>query len=394
MDLDDEALRSMYETMIRSRAIEERGMTLQRRGELPIWMECRGEEAAHVGPAAALAANDWIQTDWRQFGMHLQRGRTMEDVFLFWLRGYEEWEDAEFDEDDPPARLRRLPHTVAVGTTVPQAVGHAWGRKYQGTDDVTLVQFGDGAASKGDVHEGMNFAGVMDLPVVFLLENNQWAISVPVDRQTGAETYADRATGYGFDGVLVDGNDVLATYRATKRAVERARAKGEPTLVEALTYRRGAHSTSDDPSLYRDESEVTEWEHRDPVDRYERTLADRGLRTEGYAEEIRETAATEAREAADRAIETAEQQTPEEVFDEVYANPVPEIEAQYREFERFRERFGDEVFHECPLATLEHSISSHVRAVRLDSSFIRSTFRWTGMTVVANSRPRRMTHPL
>ena len=346
LDLDDATLRSMYETMVRSRAIEERGMTLQRAGELPIWMECRGEEAAHAGPAAALCGNDWIGTDWRQFGTHLQRGRTMEDIFLFWLRGYEEWPDREFGTDGPPARLRRLPHTVAVGTTVPQAVGHAWGRKYQGTDDVTLAMFGDGAASKGDVHEGMNFAGVMDLPVVFLLENNQWAISVPVDRQTGAETYAARAAGYGFGGVLVDGNDVLATYRATKRAVERARAENEPTLVEALTYRRGAHSTSDDPSLYRDEAEVAEWEKRDPVDRYERFLEDRGLWTPAYAEEVRESAEAEAKEAADSAIETAAEQSPEEVFDEVYANPPAAVESQRRELERLRERFGDEVFGE------------------------------------------------
>ena len=346
MDLDDGTLRSMYETMVRSRAIEERGTILQRQGGLHIWMECRGEEAAHVGPAAALSENDWIQTDWRQYGTHLQRGRSAEDVLLFWLRGYEEWDEDEFDEGDPPPHLRRLPHTVAVGTTVPQAVGHAWGRKYRGFDDVTLVQFGDGAASKGDVHEGMNFAGAMDLPVVFLLENNQWAISVPVERQTGAETYAARAAGYGFDGVLVDGNDVLATYRATRRAVERARSDGEPTLIEALTYRRGAHSTSDDPSLYRDEAEVTEWERRDPVDRYERFLEDRGLWTEAYAEETREAARAEAREAAERAIAKAEEQTPAELFDEVYANPGPEIEDQRREFERFREAFGDEVFHE------------------------------------------------
>jgi pyruvate dehydrogenase E1 component alpha subunit len=270
----------------------------------------------------------------------------MEDIFLFWLRGYEEWPDREFGTDGPPARLRRLPHTVAVGTTVPQAVGHAWGRKYQGTDDVTLAMFGDGAASKGDVHEAMNFAGVMDLPVVFLLENNQWAISVPVDRQTGAETYAARAAGYGFEGVLVDGNDVLATYRATKRAVERARAENEPTLVEALTYRRGAHSTSDDPSLYRDEAEVAEWEKRDPVDRYERFLEDRGLWTPAYAEEVRESAEAEAKEAADSAIETAAEQSPEEVFDEVYANPPAAVESQRRELERLRERFGDEVFGE------------------------------------------------
>jgi pyruvate dehydrogenase E1 component alpha subunit len=270
----------------------------------------------------------------------------MEDILLFWLRGYEVWDESEFGEAGPPPRLRRLPHTVAVGTTVPQAVGHAWGRKYQGTDDVTLIQFGDGAASKGDVHEGMNFAGVMDLPAVFLLENNQWAISAPLEKQLGAESYAQRAAGYGFEGVLVDGNDVLATYRATKRAVERARQENEPTLIEALTYRRGAHSTSDDPSLYRDEAEVERWAELDPVDRYERFLEDRGLWTQAYAEETREAAGAEASEAAERAIERAQEQTPEEVFDEVYANPPDELEEQRRELERLREEFGDEIFHD------------------------------------------------
>jgi pyruvate dehydrogenase E1 component alpha subunit len=346
LDADEATLRSMYETMVRSRALEERGMILQRQGGLHFWEKCTGEEAAHAGPAAALADNDWIQTDWRQFGLHLGRGRSMEDMLLFWLRGYEEWDESAFGPDGPPPRLRRLPHTVAVGTTTPQAVGHAWGRKYQGTDDVTLIQFGDGAASKGDVHEGMNFAGAMDLPAVFLCENNQWAISVPVEKQTGAATYAARAEGYGFEGTLVDGNDVLACYRATKRALERARTDDEPSLVEALTYRRAAHSTSDDPSLYREEREVEEWERRDPIDRYERFLEDRGLWTASYAAEVREAAEREAREAAEAAIETAEERAIEAVFDEVYANPPDEIDEQYRELERLREEYGDGIFHE------------------------------------------------
>ena len=340
MGVDEDRLRSMYETMVRSRALEQRGMTLQRQGKLHFWEQTTGEEATHAGPAAALADTDWIQTDWRQFGLHLGRGRSMEDMLLFWLRGYEEFDGG----DDPPPRLRRLPHTVAVGTTVPQAVGHAWGRKYQGTDDVTLIQLGEGAASKGDVHEGMNFAGVMDLPAVFLIENNQWAISVPVEKQIGADTYAKRADGYGFEGTLVDGNDVLATYRATQRAVERAR-EGEPHLIECLTYRRAAHSTSDDPSIYRDESEVEEWERRDPIDRFERFLEDVGLWTESYAEELRAEADEEAREAGKAAIERAEEQTIEELFDETYANPPAAMDDQLEQLRAFREEFGDEVFH-------------------------------------------------
>jgi len=342
MGVSEDRLRSMYETMVRSRALEERGMSLQRRGELPLWMEATGEEATHAGPAAALADTDWIQTDWRQFGLHLGRGRSMEDMLLFWARGYERF---DFEGEDPPPRLRRLPHTVAVGTTVPQAVGHAWGRQYQDTDDVTLVQLGEGAASKGDVHEGMNFAGVMGLPVVFLVENNQWAISVPVEKQTAADTYAQRAAGYGFEGTLVDGNDVLATYRATQRAVERAR-DGEPGLVECLTYRRGAHSTSDDPSLYRDDSEVRAWERRDPVDRFERFLEAVGLWTESYAERVRAEAEREAREAAETVVEDADDQPIEELFDETYADPPAAMDDQLEQLRSFRDTHGDEVFHQ------------------------------------------------
>jgi pyruvate dehydrogenase E1 component alpha subunit len=232
LSLDEETLREMYESMVGARALDERGRTLQRRGEFHFWMGCRGLEAAHVGPAAALSDRDWMNTEWRQYGAHIQRGRPLVDILLFWLRGYEEW-DTE-TRDALPAHERRMPHIVAVGTQVPQTVGLMWGRKLQGYDEVGLVAVGDGGASKGDFHAGLNFAGVFDVPVVFLVLNNQWAISTPVERQTGAETYASRARGYGFDGVVVDGNDPLATYRATRRAVENARESGEPTLVEAL----------------------------------------------------------------------------------------------------------------------------------------------------------------
>lgn len=342
LGLEPDALRSMYESMVQARALEERGISLQRRGELHFWMECRGLEAGHVGPAAALAERDWMNTEWRQYGAHIQRGRSLEDILLFWLRGYETW--TEPDIDAMPAHERRLPHIVAVGTQIPQTVGLMWGRKLQGHDEVGLVSFGDGGASKGDFHAGLNFAGVLDVPVVFLLLNNQWAISTPIDRQTAADTYAGRADGYGFDGVLVDGNDVLATYRATTRAVERARDRGEPTLIEALTYRRGAHSSSDDDSRYREEADLEAWRERDPIDRYERFLADRDLWDEAYGEAVRERSADRAAEAAEAALETLESQTPHEVFDEVFADPPDYLEDQRQELLSTYETHGEEAF--------------------------------------------------
>jgi pyruvate dehydrogenase E1 component alpha subunit len=340
LDLGPEELRAMYESMVQARALEERGLTLQRRGELHFWMECRGLEAGHVGPAAALGEQDWMNTEWRQYGAHIQRGRPLEDILLFWLRGYEEWTTP--DVDSMPPHERRMPHIVAVGTQIPQTAGLMWGRKLQGHDEVGLVGVGDGGASKGDFHAGLNFAGVLGLPVVFLVLNNQWAISTPVERQTAADTYANRASGYGFDGVLVDGNDVLATYRATSRAVERAR-DGEPTLIEALTYRRGAHSSSDADD-YRSEEQLEPWRERDPIDRYETFLFDRGILQEGDPEATREAAERRAAEAADSALAVAEEQSPEEVFDEVFANPPAYIDEQREELLALYERHGEAAF--------------------------------------------------
>ena len=306
LDLDEAELREMYESMVQARALEERGLTLQRQGEFHFWMECRGLEASHVGPAAALSGRDWINTEWRQYGAHIQRGRPLEDILLFWLRGYEEFEADTIAEMEPYER--RMPHIVAVGTQVPQTVGLMWGRELQGKDEVGLVGVGDGGASKGDFHAGLNFAGVLELPIVFLVFNNQWAISTPVERQTAADTYADRAKGYGFEGTLVDGNDVLATYRAAKRAVESAR-NGEPHLLEVLTYRRGAHSSSDADD-YRPDADLEAWRERDPIDRYETFLEDRGLLDPGDFDAIRKAAEDRAKEAAESALEIAEEQSP------------------------------------------------------------------------------------
>jgi len=340
LDLDADELRELYGSMIQARALEERGLTLQRQGEFHFWMECRGLEASHVGTAAALGDRDWMNTEWRQYGAHIQRGRPLEDILLFWLRGYEEWE-AETIEAMKPYE-RRLPHIVAVGTQVPQTAGLMWGRKLQSHDEVGLVGVGDGGSSKGDFHAGLNFAGVLELPVVFVVFNNQWAISTPIERQTAAETYADRGIGYGFEGTLVDGNDVLATYRETKRAVERARS-GEPALVETLTYRRGAHSSSDADD-YRPEADREAWRKRDPIDRYETFLADRGLLDSSDFEAIEAAAKDRAKEAAENALEIAETQSPSEVFDEVFSNPPAYIDEQREELFGLVERHGEGAF--------------------------------------------------
>lgn len=344
LNLDSEVLLEIYETMVRAREFDDRAMLLQRKGELPIWIQCFGQEATQVGSAVALEETDWIATGYRQHGAHLARGRSMADIYAFFFRGYETWDGEDFDVVDPAEPNRRLPETTALGTQMPQTVGLMWGRKYQGYDEVGLVYHGDGSTSTGDFHEGLNFAGVFDIPTVFLCENNNWAISVPRKRQTASETIAQKATAYGFEGRLVDGNDALAVYYATAEALEKARTEHEPTLIEALTYRRGAHTTSDDPSVYRDEAEVESWEKRDPIDRFETFLEDQGLWDESYAETVRTEAEAEAEKASKTAVERVDQQTYKEIFDEVYEEPTPRLASQQAELEELLEKYGAEAF--------------------------------------------------
>jgi pyruvate dehydrogenase E1 component alpha subunit len=217
----------------------------------------------------------------------------------------------------------------------------------KGNDEAFIVYFGDGGTSEGDTHEAMNFAGVFDTPTVFFCNNNQWAISVPRERQTKSETLAQKADAYGFQGVQVDGMDPLAVYQVTRAAVEKAKDDdpGElrPTLVEAVQYRFGAHTTADDPTVYRDSDEVEKWKQKDPIPRLETFLRDTGRLDDEQVDEIE----TEVQELVADAIETAEstpRPDPEEMFDHVFAEQTPDLEAQYESFAALREEFGDDAF--------------------------------------------------
>ena len=256
-----------------ARRLDERILILQRQGRIATALSNRGQEAVALGAAYALRPSDWMVPYFRELAGYLWRGWRPEQLILY-LAGYAEGMSI-------PDDARDLPLCIPVASQLPHAVGLAYASQYKGEDSVALVFLGDGATSHGDFHEAMNFAGVFQAPVVFCCANNQWAISVPVARQTRARTLARKALAYGVTGIQVDGNDLLAVYAATREAVERARAGGGPTFIECITYRLGAHSTADDPRRYREEAEARRVGGPDPLPRFRRLSRGAGAARRG-----------------------------------------------------------------------------------------------------------------
>ncbi len=319
-DLSDEDLRALYRTMVLTRAFDQRMFMLQRQGRLGFYLASTGEEAATVGSACALEPQDWVFPCYREQGCYLWRGVTIQELAH---QCYGNALDVTKGRQMPVHYSFRHKNIVSISSPLtvqlPQAVGAAWAAKLRKDPVVTLTYFGEGASSQGDFHVGLNFAGVYKTPTIFFLRNNGWAISTPRSVQTASENFAMKASAYGIDGVLVDGNDILAVIVATRKAAEKARQGGGPTLIEALTYRVGSHSTSDDPSAYRDETEVKEWERKDPIQRFQRFLAKRGLWTPEWEAELQETYKAQILEAIEVA-EKAPLPGPETLFDDVFAD--------------------------------------------------------------------------
>jgi pyruvate dehydrogenase E1 component alpha subunit len=269
--------KGLYRAMYRARRFDDIAVGLQRQGALSGYGQALGQEAAQVGSAAALGDDDMVFPSYRQPGVALMRGVTIRELFLFYSR-------REYCPWDWRAR-GFAPYTVPVGSQLAHAVGWAMADQRAGREAVTLVYFGDGASSQGEVHEAMNLAGVRRAPVVFLCENNGWAISTAISQQTAAPALFIRAQGYGMSGFRVDGNDVIAVHDQVAHAVRLARAGFGPSLVEAVTYRMAGHTTSDDPRLYRPDDEVSSWGERDPIERHRRrALAGGGLDANAVAE--------------------------------------------------------------------------------------------------------------
>jgi pyruvate dehydrogenase E1 component alpha subunit len=306
--------------MLRSRVIDERFFSLQRQGRLGTYSPVDGEEATVVGSAWALdPARDWVVPYYRELPAMLHQGYTLERA-LRYLKGLPGGNHME-----PGVNV--LPYQISLAAQLPHAVGLAWGLRHQGSDGVVLAYFGDGASSEGDAHEALNLAGVRRTPVVFVLKNNGWAISTPVERQTAAASFAARAEGYGMPGEVVDGNDLFAVYDACRRAVEHARAGEGPTLIEARTHRLGPHNTADDPTRYVDPAWLEERRGRDPVARVRAYLQERGLADEAAEAELVERFRDEVDAAVD-AVEALPAPPAEAMFEHAYARPPARVQAQ------------------------------------------------------------------
>lgn len=316
--LSNAQLLEVYRAMMRIRVLDDRMITLQRQGRVGFYGACTGQEAATIASGYALRPGDWVFQALREQGVALMRGLPLVPLIAQVFGNSGDLTKGRQMPSHPASRaVNHVSWSSVIGTQLPHAVGVAWAAKLKGHDTVAMAFLGDGATSSNDFHVAMNFAGVFKVPVVFVCQNNHWSISVPTKNQTASESIAVKATAYGMPGVKVDGNDVEAVYAAVSDAVSRARAGQGATLVECETYRMGAHSTSDDPTRYRDQNEVEEWKKRDPIQRAFKRLQGLGAWDAQRDEELRAELLEEVN-AAIKAAEALPAPALDTLFDDVY----------------------------------------------------------------------------
>jgi pyruvate dehydrogenase E1 component alpha subunit/2-oxoisovalerate dehydrogenase E1 component alpha subunit len=334
--LSPATLKRIYLGMVRIRTLDDRLMTLQRQGRIGFYAEARGQEASVIGSVAALDDDDFVVPAHRELGAVLYRGLPVRSFVAQLLGNANDISKGRQMPVHPgaPRALRFLPPSSCVATQLPQATGIAWAAKILKHKTVVMGYLGEGGTSAEDFHAGMNFAAVYRTPVVFLCQNNQWAISTPATAQTASTTFAIKALAYGMAGVRVDGNDVLAVYAAAKEAVDRARRGEGPTLIEAVTYRLGAHSTSDDPSRYRDDLTV-EWTRKDPISRFRSWLLAQAILDEKADSQLRAEVDTEVKEAI-AAEESVGPPPIDSLIEDVFAEPTAALREQLADLKRVR----------------------------------------------------------
>jgi pyruvate dehydrogenase E1 component alpha subunit len=321
-DLEPDRIREIYRDMIRMRAMDEKALKLQRQGRMGTWPPIKGQEAIQAGVAYAMEDGDWLLPAFREHGIMLLRGVPGHLIYAYWA--------GDERGSSFPEGVRVFPVAVPVGSQWQHGTGVGLSLKLRGEKAVAVTLGGDGSTSEGDFHEAMNCAGVFQSNSVFVIQNNQWAISIPLHQQTAAKTLAQKAHAYGIPGVQVDGNDLFAVYSVTREALDRARNGGGPTLIEAVTYRLGDHTTADDASRYRKDEEVTEWEGRDPILRLRRFLEARGLWDEEQEQEQQAAAQAWVDEQV-AALEAMPPQDPSDIFSHMYADLPPHLAEQMAE---------------------------------------------------------------
>lgn len=318
-------LLEMYRLILLGRIADIKAVQFQRQGRMLTFAPNKGQEATQVGTMMAVKKTDWLVPAFREFSAMLTHGATLEQLYLYWF-GNER--GSHFNED-----VNILPINITIGAQINHAAGIGYATKLQKKKDVAVTFIGDGGTSHGEFHEGVNFSGVFNLPVIIIIQNNHWAISTPRARATKAESLAQKAIGYGIPGIQVDGNDPLAMYVAVSEAAKRARKGEGPTLIEAMTYRLGSHTTSDDPTIYREDAELKEWEAKDPIIRFKQYLIDKKL----WSEEKDVALNDELNKYVLDTFKLVEVSTVniEEIFEHTYETLPPHLEEQYQELKQY-----------------------------------------------------------
>lgn len=315
--IDEQLVQELYYHMLRIRTFDRKAINLQRQGRLGTYAPFEGQEAAQVGSALALNADDWVFPTYRDHGATITFGKSMATTFLYW--------NGRVEGCVAPADRNIFPPAVPIATQLPHAAGAAWAEKKRGTQNAAIAYFGDGATSEGDFHEGLNFASVFKVPVVFFNQNNGYAISVPIEKQMNSATIAQKSVAYGIPGFRIDGNDCFAVYFTTKLAFDNARAGNGPTLIEAVTWRKGAHTTADDPSKYRPAQQGKDIV--DPLTRLELFMKNYGYWNEEWIQATQKKTAHEV-EAAVEEMEKFPPPNVEDVFNHVYAGMPAQLSEQ------------------------------------------------------------------
>lgn len=319
-EIPKDVLLKMYQTMTLGRIADLKAVQFQRQGRLLTYAPNVGQEAAQIGPMAASTDRDWLVLAFREFNAMLYKGVTLEQYFLYWF-GNEQ--GSHFNDG-----VKVLPVNIPIGSQISHAAGLAYAAKIQKKDEVAFVYIGDGGTSHGEFHEGLNFGAVYSAPMIVIIQNNQWAISTPRAKATKAETLAQKAIAYGIPGIQVDGNDVLAMYVAAQEAIKLAKSGKGPVLIEAVTYRIGAHTTSDNPKIYRSDEEVEAWAQKDPLKRFRNYLLNKGIITEDSDAKLNEQYNQLVLDTFKK-VEDSGFETLEEVFGHTYATLTPQLKEQY-----------------------------------------------------------------